>query len=137
MELSPREVAHERLTRTSGRVEIDGSKCDQQSPVRDSHRNRLSGRGRNPAGSQWSRDRPYYCCDHLALRGPRGRLRLGLLVRPRNRSRSNRTRAGLRWSDRVPCRTFVQTKTISRPTPVCRRSMRHFPPCSEVTNACK
>ena len=58
--------------------------------------------------SQRSRDGPYYCRDHLALRGARGRPRLGLLVCSRNRSRSNRTRAGLGWSDRIPCRTFVQ-----------------------------
>src|SRR5882724_5892728 len=46
-----------RLARISGRLEIDRSKCGQQSLARYSHRDRLSGRGRNSARSQWSRDR--------------------------------------------------------------------------------
>jgi hypothetical protein len=45
---------------------------------------------------------------NLALRRARRDVRLGLLVRSRNRGWSKCTRAGVRWSDRVSHRTFAQ-----------------------------
>ena len=101
-----------RLARIAGRVEIDGSKCGQQSPARHCHWNRLSGSRRNSARFRWSRERPDNGSDHLDLRRPRRCLRLGLLVRSRNRDWPDRGCARHRRSNRAFLRTLVQKKTI-------------------------